>query len=68
MKALPTVHQVKMRHSEKNFVPEQKHFNIKNFLCSELYLFIFNLVSMTTVKISFVFFFHATVSVYQISI
>ena len=29
MKGLPTVRQVKMRHSEKNFVPEQKHFTTK---------------------------------------
>ena len=29
MKSLPTVHQVKMRHSEKNFVSERKHFTSK---------------------------------------
>ena len=32
----------------------------KNCLCLMLYLFISNLVAMTTVKISFAFFLHAT--------
>ena len=29
MESLPTVHQVKMRHSEKKFVLEQKHLTTK---------------------------------------
>ena len=34
MKALPTFHQVKMRHSEKNFLFLHKSISIqKNFLC-----------------------------------
>ena len=39
----------------------------KNFLRLTWFLFISSLVAMTTVKISFVFFLHGTVSVYQIS-
>ena len=34
----------------------------KNFLCLQWYLFISNLIAMTTVKISAVFFLDATVS------
>ena len=59
MKRLPTVHEVKMLHSEKNFVPEQKHFTTELSLFAVI-SFISNLVAMTTVKISVVFLLHAT--------
>ena len=40
MKRLPTVQQVKMRHSEKNFVPEQKYFTTKELsLFAVIYLY-----------------------------
>ena len=64
MKSLPTVHQVKMRHSEINFVSEQKHFTTKYLSLFAVILFISDLVAMTTVVVSFL---HATVNVYQIS-
>ena len=57
MKALPTVRGVKMRHSEKSFVPEQKRFDTKELSLFKVISLIPNLVAMTTVKISFVDFF-----------
>ena len=62
MKSLPAVHQVKMRHSEKKLILNKSISLQKNFICLQLYLFISNLVAMTTVKILFVFFLRATVS------
>ena len=55
MKALPTVHQVKHIILRKRFVPEQKHFNAKDFSLSKLISLYSNLVAMPTVKILFVF-------------
>ena len=70
MKTLPTVHPVKMRHSEKKNSFLNKSVSIQNTKELSLlkwYLFISKLVAMTTVKLSFVFILHATVSAYQIS-
>ena len=66
VKTLRTIQHVKIHHSGKNFVPKQQHFKTKDLSLFKVLSFLFlNLVAMTTVKISFVVFSHAKISVCQ---